>query len=101
VTDDDYHEGQIKHVDPKTNEIFLTQKRVPMSQIVRFKRELNEVAEGEHGAIFLAFLASTRDVFWRQHAMFFGVNTRCFLACFFGVNTRCFLASTHDDDKLI
>jgi hypothetical protein len=25
---------------------------VPMSQIVRFKRELNEAAEGEHGATY-------------------------------------------------
>jgi hypothetical protein len=52
VTDDDYHEGQIERVDPKNNEIFLTLKRVPMSQIVRFKRELNEAAEGEHGATY-------------------------------------------------
>jgi hypothetical protein len=52
VTDDDYHEGQIERVDPGNNEIFLTLKRVPMSQIVRFKRELNEAAEGEHGATY-------------------------------------------------
>jgi hypothetical protein len=50
VTDDDYHAGQIERVDPKTNEIFLTQKRAPLSQIVRFKRELHEAAEVEHGA---------------------------------------------------
>jgi hypothetical protein len=55
VTDDDYNEGQIERVDPKTNEIFLTLKRVPMSQIVRFKRELNEAAEGEHGATHYTF----------------------------------------------
>jgi DNA topoisomerase VI subunit A len=52
VTDDDYHEGQIERVDLKNNEIFLTLKGVPMSQIVRFKRELNEAAEGEHGATY-------------------------------------------------
>jgi hypothetical protein len=52
VTDDDYHEGQIERVDPKTNEIFLTTTRAPKSQIVRFKRELHEAAEGEHGASF-------------------------------------------------
>jgi hypothetical protein len=50
VTNDDYHEGQIELVDPKTNEIFLTHKRAPKSQIVRFKRELHGAAEGEHGA---------------------------------------------------
>jgi hypothetical protein len=55
VTDDDYHEGQIERVDPKNQEIFLTLKRVPMSQIVRFKRELNEAAEGEHGAKYRIF----------------------------------------------
>jgi hypothetical protein len=56
VTDDDYHEGQIERVDPKNNEIFLTLKRVPKSQIVRFKRELNEAAEGEHGAKYSIFV---------------------------------------------
>jgi hypothetical protein len=53
VTDDDYHEGQIERVDPKTNEIFLTTTRASKSQIVRFKRELHEAAEGEHGATYI------------------------------------------------
>jgi hypothetical protein len=61
VTDDDYHEGQLEHVDPQTNEIYLTTKRARLSQCVRFKREFHEAAEGEHGAANILVCGAFRN----------------------------------------